>query len=67
VTAVGWGLLIGGVIGLLIGIHGGAGATHHRYQRAMGRKPRLFASLGRGAFVWGSLPLPGGFRVGRRL
>lgn len=55
------------VAAVLVGAHFGAGATHHRYQRAMGRKPRLFASLSRGAFVWGSLPLPGGFRIGHRL
>jgi len=55
------------VAALIVGAHFGSGATHHRYQRAMGRRPRLFASLGRGAFVWGSLPGPLGTRVGHRL
>ena len=56
------------VAALVVGAHFGSGATHHRYQRAMGRRPRLFASLGRGAFVWGGLwPLPGGTRIGHRL
>jgi hypothetical protein len=67
------GIIVGAVIGLLVGVHGGSGYTHYRHQRAgcpQGtghRKPRLFASLARGVFVWGSLPLGDGFRIGHKL
>lgn len=72
-TAVDVALIAGGILGLLIGSHLGAGSAHYRHQRracnAMRghRQPRLFASLGRGPFVWLSAPLPGGFRLGHRL
>lgn len=61
------------------GYHLGAGKTHYRYQqlappRASGnghahRRPNVWASLGRGPYVnaWGSIPLPGGFRLGHSL
>lgn len=45
--------------------HLGAGHAHHRHYRAHGLAPRLYWSLGRGC--WGSVRLPGGFRVGHRL
>jgi hypothetical protein len=55
--------------------HLGAGATHYRYQQIPPpggrghRKPNVWASLGRGPYVrmWGSVPLPGGFRLGHSL
>jgi hypothetical protein len=66
---------------LYLGFHFGAGLTHHRYQqlappqaRNVGsgyshRKLNVWASLGRGPYVnmWGSIPLPGGFRLGHNL
>jgi hypothetical protein len=45
--------------------HLGAGHTHHRYSKAHGLQPRVYWSLGRGPY--GSVRLPGGFRVGRKL
>jgi hypothetical protein len=48
-----------------LAFHVGAGHIHHRYHRAHGLQPRLHWSLGRGPY--GSIRLPGGFRVGHRL
>jgi hypothetical protein len=45
--------------------HLGAGHTHHRYRKAHGLQPRVYRSLGRGSY--GSVRLPGGFRVGHKL
>ena len=45
--------------------HAGAGHTHHRYQKAHGLHPNLYWSLGRGPY--GSIRLPGGFRLGHKL
>ncbi len=53
------------IAGLYIAFHLGAGHTRHRYHRAHGLQPRLYWSLGRGPY--GSVRLPGGFRVGHRL
>lgn len=62
--------------------HLSAGLVHHRYQQIAPpqsadrnghihhrRPPSIWASLGRGPFVnvWGSVPLPGGFRLGHSL
>ena len=45
--------------------HVGAGHAHYRHGRAHGLSPNLYWSLGRGPY--GSVRLPGGFRVGHRL
>lgn len=45
--------------------HLAAGARHHRRRRARGLQPRLYWSLGRGPY--GSIRLPGGFRIGHKL
>lgn len=46
-------------------LHLGAGVHRHRRHRRAGLNPRLYWSLGRG--FYGSVRLPGGFRVGHRL
>lgn len=61
VTAV-----IVGLITFWLG-HGHANYRHARTCRSGHRRPSLFASLGRGPFVWGSVPVGGGFRLGHRL
>jgi hypothetical protein len=48
-----------------LAFHLGAGHTHHRYRKAHGLAPRLYWSLGRGPY--GSIRLPGNFRLGHRL
>jgi hypothetical protein len=57
------------VICLIIGAvaHLAGGATRHRqhYRRSGGLHPNLYYTYGRG--WWGSVRLPGGFRVGHRL
>jgi len=53
------------IVGLYVGLHLGAGHTHHRYARAHGLSPNLYWSLGRGPYA--SIRLPGGFRVSHRL
>ena len=54
------------IIGLIyLAFHFGAGHAHHRYRRAHGLDPHLFWSLTRGPY--GSIRLPGGFRIGHRL
>jgi hypothetical protein len=55
------------VAALIVGFHFGHGHANYRHARASGRKPRLFASLGRGAFIWGSVPVGEGFRLGHKL
>jgi len=50
---------------LYLAFHIGAGHTHHRYRKAHGLDPHLYWSLGRGPY--GTVRLPGGFRVGHRL
>jgi hypothetical protein len=63
--------LIAGAAGYLL-FHLGAGSAHYRHAKAGcartgHRRPNIWASLGRGPFVWLSVPLPGGFRIGRKL
>ena len=48
-----------------LGFHLGSGATHHRYQKAHGLSPNLYWSAARGPY--GSIRLPGNFRLGHRL
>lgn len=48
-----------------LAFHIGAGHTHHRYRKAHGLSPNLYWSLGRGPY--GSIRLPGNFRLGHRL
>jgi hypothetical protein len=50
---------------LLVGIHLGAGHTHHRYRKAHGLSPNIYWSLARGPYA--SVRLPGGFRLGHKL
>lgn len=51
---------------IYLAFHFGAGTVHHRYRKAAGLNPRLYASLGRGC--WASVRVPGtGFRVSHRL
>jgi hypothetical protein len=45
--------------------HIGAGHTHHRYRKAHGLSPNFYWSSVRGPY--GSVRLPGGFRVGHKL
>jgi hypothetical protein len=45
--------------------HLGHGHANYRHGRAHGLSPNLYWSLGRGPY--GSVRLPGGFRVGHRL
>jgi hypothetical protein len=52
-------ILVVVVVHLLGGVH-----THRRHRRA-GLNPKLYWSLGRGWY--GSIRLPGGFRIGHRL
>lgn len=73
------GLLFG--VAVVFAFWAGAAHAHHRHARAAcpvhpqthqvasgrRRKPSAWVSLGRGPFVWLSVPLPGGFRIGRRL
>jgi hypothetical protein len=65
------GLAAAGLFLIYAGFHLGAGHAHYRHQRrgcmTGHRRPRVWASLGRGPFVWVSVPLPGRFRLGRRL
>jgi len=53
------------IVLLYLAFHIGAGHTHHRYRKAHGLDPHLYWSLGRGPY--GTIRLPGGFRVGHRL
>jgi hypothetical protein len=57
--------IILGIIGLVV-LHllGGAHA-HRRHYRQHGVHPNLYYTYGRG--LYGSIRLPGGFRVGHRL
>jgi hypothetical protein len=55
------------VILLAFAFHAGAGAATYRHAKncpSGHRKPRLLACLGRGVFVWGSLPAGDGLRLG---
>jgi hypothetical protein len=65
-------IIIGVIAGIIIGFHTGSGHAHYRHQKAgcartSRRRPSLWAALGRGAFVWLSVPVGGGFRLGHRL
>ena len=53
------------VIVVYLASHIGAGHTHYRYQKAQGLNPRLYDTLRRGWY--GSIRLPGGWRVGHKL
>jgi hypothetical protein len=53
------------VAGVLLFLHLLGGVHSHRRHRRRGLNPRLYYSLGRGWY--GSIRLPGGFRVGHRL
>jgi len=50
---------------IYLAYHAGAGHTRYRYRKAHGLDPHLYWSLGRGPY--GSVRLPGGFRIGHRL
>jgi hypothetical protein len=52
------------VVGLLIHLLGGA-RSHRRHLRHHGAHPNLYYTYGRGWY--GSVRLPGGWRVGHRL
>jgi len=53
------------LVALYLMFHLGAGHAHHRTRKAHGLSPNLYWSLGRGPY--GSIRLPGGFRVGHKL
>ena len=54
------------VIVALVIVHLVGGAHHHRrHYRRTGLHPNLYYTYGRG--WWGSVRLPGGFRVGHHL
>ena len=54
------------ILGLIyLAFHLGAGHTHHRYRKAHGLSPNFYWSMARGPY--GSIRLPGGFRLGHRL
>ena len=53
------------VIAVLVFLHLLGGLHTHRRHRRFGLNPRLYYSLGRGWY--GSIRLPGGFRIGHRL
>ncbi len=48
-----------------LAFHLGAGHTNHRYQKAHGLRPNIIWSAARGPY--GSIRIPGGFRLGHRL
>jgi len=60
------GLILGGIVGLVVGFHGGHGHANYRHARAAGhaRRPSLYLSA-RGP--WVSVPGPFGTRIGHRL
>lgn len=54
------------IVVVLVVVHLAGGAHHHRrHYRAHGVHPNLYYTYGRGWY--GSVRLPGGFRVGHRL
>jgi hypothetical protein len=53
------------IAALYLGLHLGAGHTHHRYRKAAGLRPNFMYSSVMGPYA--SIRLPGGFRVGHRL
>jgi hypothetical protein len=64
-------LLLSVVFGvvLYLAVHLSAGHAHYRHQKAGcaaagHRAPSLWASLGRGPYVYLSTPIGGGFRLG---
>jgi hypothetical protein len=57
-------IIIGGIIGALIHLAGGA-RSHRRHYRQHGAHPNLYYTYGRGWY--GSIRLPGGFRLGHHL
>jgi len=69
--------IAGGLI--YLAFHFGAGHAYYRHAKAApqpqgrhhGPQPRvsIWASLARGPYIgaWGSIPLPGGFRLGHKL
>ena len=56
-------IIVGAIVYLVF--HLGAGARSHRRRKAHGLSPNLYWSAARGPY--GSIRLPGGFRVGHRL
>jgi len=58
--------IIGGIVGLAAGFHGGHGHSNYRHARAAGhgRKPALYLGA-RGP--WITIPGPFGTRIGHRL
>jgi hypothetical protein len=51
---------------ILLAVHLGGGArSHRRHYRQHGVHPNLYYTYGRGWY--GSIRLPGGFRIGHRL
>jgi len=57
-------LIVVAVVVYLV-VHFAGGARHHRRARSRGMRPNLYYTYGRG--IWGSVRLPGGFRVGHKL
>lgn len=54
------------VVAALVLLHlAGGGRTHHRHYQQHGMHPNLYFTYGRGWY--GSVRLPGGFRLGHRL
>ncbi len=57
-------IVIVAVIAVLVHLAGGA-RSHRRHYKQHGMHPNLYYTYGRG--FYGSVRLPGGFRVGHRL
>jgi len=53
------------VVLVYLAFHLGAGHTRHRYGKAHGLSPNFYWSMARGPY--GSIRLPGGFRLGHKL
>jgi hypothetical protein len=54
------------ILGLVyLAFHVGAGHSRHRHEKAHGLNPHLYWSLARGPY--GSVRLPGNFRLGHEL
>ena len=53
------------IVAVLFVLHLIGGAHHHAKRRARGMAPRLYYTYGSGWY--GSMRLPGGFRIGHRV
>lgn len=60
---MGW-IIVGIIVLVVLHLAGGAHA-HRRHYRRHGAHPNLYWTYGRG--LYGSIRLPGGFRIGHRL